>query len=161
MDRRADLIVGTAAADVAVERFINICIGWSRGAREQGDRSQNLARLAVAALRNVYLQPRALHGMADVARKTFYGGDALARQASRRGNARPGWMPIHQDCTRSTHRDTAAELGAREMESVAQDPEQRNVRSGVDHVRFAVDLKRNVSHICPRRPPIPTLSAWP
>jgi len=60
-------------------------------------------------------------------------------------------MPIYQDCTRSAHGDTAAEFCTRQMENVAQYPEQRNVRRDVDHVRFAVDLKRNACHICPRR----------
>src|ERR1700678_4062127 len=89
--------------------------------------------------------------MADVARETFNGGDALSHQSHRRSHAGSNGMPIHQDCTRSAHGHTAAELRARQMENVAQYPEQRNVRRGVDHVRLAVDLKRNASHICPRR----------
>src|SRR5580658_8346148 len=88
--------------------------------------------------------------MADVARETFNRGDALPYKSGRRTHAGPNWMPIHQDCTRSAHGDTATELRARQMEKVAQYPEQRNVRRGVDHARFAVYLKRNACHICPR-----------
>jgi hypothetical protein len=60
-------------------------------------------------------------------------------------------MPVHQDGTRPAHSDAAAELGARQMEEVAQYPQQWNVRRGCDYVRFAVDLKRNARHIYPRR----------
>src|SRR5277367_5386925 len=88
--------------------------------------------------------------MADVARETFNLGDAFPYKSGRRSHAGPNWMPIHQDCTRSAHGDTAAELRAGQMEKVAQYPEQRDVRRGVDHVRFAVDLKRNACHFCPR-----------
>src|ERR1700722_13223745 len=89
--------------------------------------------------------------MAGVARETFNGGDALPCQSRRRSHAGPNWMPVHQDGTRSAHGNTAAELRARQMEDVAQYPEQWNVRRGCDYVRFAVDLKRNACHICPRR----------
>ena len=57
--------------------------------REQRDRHHDLARLAVAALRHVFLDPRGLHRMETARRRqSFDGRDALPRHRADRRHAR-------------------------------------------------------------------------
>src|SRR5579863_8164926 len=62
VDCAADGVVGPAAADVSAHGFVDITVGGMAGLAEQRDRRHDLAGLAVAALRHVFLDPRLLYG---------------------------------------------------------------------------------------------------
>src|SRR4051812_24396441 len=61
LDRFLDALVGAATADVAAHRRINVGVGRMGVFIEQGAGRHDLARLAVAALHDVDLDPGVLH----------------------------------------------------------------------------------------------------
>src|SRR5438477_7822919 len=71
MDRFADLLIGTAAADVATHGFIDIGVRWTGLLRQKRRRRHDLTGLAIAALWNIDFDPRLLNRMAAVGGKTF------------------------------------------------------------------------------------------
>src|SRR5438093_6573876 len=62
MDGGADALVRAAAADVG-HRRVDVAVGGMRSFREQRRGGHDLPRLAVAALRHVFLEPRAMRGV--------------------------------------------------------------------------------------------------
>src|SRR5690606_26031381 len=60
LDGLADARVGTAAADVAAHCLVDVLVGRVRVAVQQRLRREDLARLAVTALRRASLDPRLL-----------------------------------------------------------------------------------------------------
>src|SRR6476646_6602092 len=72
LHRRLDAIVRAAATDVGHHRD-DVVLARLRIVAEKRRRGHDLARLAVAALRNVELRPRALHRMRAVRGKAFDG----------------------------------------------------------------------------------------
>src|SRR5687767_11863799 len=60
LDAFADPQIGTAAADVAIHRGIDLYVGWLVVGAEQRGGRHNLAGLTVAALRHVDFSPRDL-----------------------------------------------------------------------------------------------------
>src|SRR6267378_889885 len=65
LDRRANPLVGAAAADVPGHRLVDIAIGGLRRLGEQAGGLHDLPALAVAALRDVQAAPRRLDALAD------------------------------------------------------------------------------------------------
>src|SRR5260370_40096984 len=65
LDRRANPLVGAAAADVAGHGLVDIAIGELRRLGEQAGGLHDLPALAVAALRDVQAAPRSLDALAD------------------------------------------------------------------------------------------------
>src|SRR4029077_15338129 len=76
-DRRADALIGPATADVGDGGF-DIGVGRLRVVPQQRRDRHDHAALAIAALRNVELEPGLLHGMQDAARGEALDGDDLA-----------------------------------------------------------------------------------
>src|SRR5260370_12873666 len=81
MDGLADSLVGAAAADVAAHGIVDVGVGGLGFFREQRDRGHNLARLAIAALRNLFLHPALLHLMAAIGGQAFNGRNFLTPNA--------------------------------------------------------------------------------
>ena len=79
MDRLADAVVGAAAANVACQRRIDVRVRGIFVFGEQRRRRHDLPRLAVAALRHFFGDPRFLQRMAAVGRQSFDGDHFLAR----------------------------------------------------------------------------------
>ena len=67
LDGRTDARVGGAATDIAAHRHVDVVVGGNGDAGEQRGRGHDLARLAVAALRHVQLDPGGLDVVADLA----------------------------------------------------------------------------------------------
>ncbi len=67
MDGGANAVIGAAAADVAVHRLIDVAVARLGDLRQQARRGHDLPGLAIAALRDVVLDPRRLDGLADLA----------------------------------------------------------------------------------------------
>src|SRR3989442_5797015 len=65
LDRRANALIGAAAADVACHGLVDVVVGGLRRFREQAGGLHDLAALAVAALRDVEAPPRRLDAATD------------------------------------------------------------------------------------------------
>src|SRR4051812_44146936 len=78
VDRRANALVGAAAADVG-HRRVDVAVARVRILREQRGRRHDLSRLAVAALRNVEREPRLLDRRRARRRQPLDRDDAIAR----------------------------------------------------------------------------------
>ena len=129
--------------------FIAATISSSDGfgvAREQGGAAHDLAGLAVAALRHVDLLPRALRGMIAVGRQAFDGGDAAAGDLADRRRARPRRDAVEMNGAGAAEAAAAAELGADEIEVIAQRPEQRRVGIDLQLDGAVIDGQRNDGH---------------
>src|SRR2546422_9686302 len=64
MNGAPDSRIRPAAANVAGQRLVDVLIGWIGNLFQQHRCAHNLSRLAIPALRYVYLKPGALQGMA-------------------------------------------------------------------------------------------------
>ena len=73
--------------------------------------------------------------------KTLNGGDLGLAEPPDRGHAGTHSGAVDQHRAGAALREPAAELGAVELEIVAQDIKQRRVRLGVDRAGTAVDLQ--------------------
>jgi hypothetical protein len=74
MNRAANSRVGTAAEDISGHRGIDVGVVRAGIALEKRDRGHDLSGLAIAALRNVDLQPGFLHRVAAIVGQPFNGG---------------------------------------------------------------------------------------
>src|SRR5690349_4773621 len=152
MDGGANALIGPAAANVR-HGGVDIRVGRMRILGEQRSGRHDLARLAVAALRHVLLDPRLLHRLRAILREAFDGrhlfpGDGRDGQhAGARGDA------VQVDGARAALRDAAAELRAGEAERVPQHPEQGRVGRDVHGLALAVDGETDRGHerASPRR----------
>src|SRR5579884_3590303 len=78
MNRLPNVLIGSAAAEIAAHRLINFAVRGTWFARQQGGRGHDLAGLAVATLRDIHLDPGTLNRMGGVRRKTFDRHNGLA-----------------------------------------------------------------------------------
>jgi len=138
MDGRPDAAVGRAAADVPAHRLVDVAVGRRRVARQERRRRHDLAGLAVAALRYVDLLPGELHGMGAVLRQALDRRDLLALGARDRHAATALRLAVDVHGAGPAEGPAAAELGALEVEFVAEYPEQGHLRRRVDRRRLAV-----------------------
>src|SRR5437763_7684087 len=145
VDRRPDALIRAAAANVG-HGGIDVGVGGVRLLGEQRRRGHDLARLAVAALRHVFRDPRPLHRVGAVLGQAFDRRDALVgdRGNGQHAGARGDALQMHG--AGAALRDATAELGARESERVAQHPEERRVGCDVDGFALAVDGEGNRGH---------------
>ena len=112
MNSFADARVGSAAAEISRHGVINVGIRWVCVHGEQRRGAHHLSRLAVTALRDLHLEPRALHGMREVGRQPLDGRDALALDRPQRSDARAEGVAVNMHSTRAAKRHAAAELRA-------------------------------------------------
>src|SRR2546426_11207508 len=145
MDGGADALVGAAATDVG-HRRVDVGVGGVRILREQRRGGHDLPRLAVAALRHVFLDPRALHRVRAVLGQAFDRRHALAGDGGHGQHAGARRDAIQVDGAGAALGDAAAELGAGEPEGVTQHPEERRVGGDVDRFAFAVDGEADRGH---------------
>src|SRR5207247_990578 len=145
IDGGADALIGAAATDVG-HRRIDVGVRGMRVLREQGRGGHDLPRLAVAALRHVFLDPRALHRVRAVLGQAFDRGDAFAGDGGHGQHAGAGGDAVQMDGAGAALGDAAAKLGAGEAEGVTQHPEERRVGGDVDRFAFAVDGESDGGH---------------
>src|SRR5256885_7892148 len=149
MDRFADALVSSAAADIAAHEVVDVGVAGVGLLGKQGHRGHDLPGLAIAALRNILFDPGLLHRMAAVGGKPFDGGDLLTgnRGNGRLAGARGLSVDVHG--TRAAESRSTAEFCAGFVERVAQHPEQRHLRADVHGFGLSVENKSD-GH---RRPP--------
>src|SRR5262245_25986577 len=148
MDRPANPRIGPAPAQVAAHRVVDVGVGRIRFLRQQAGRRHHLPRLAIAALRDLYFQPRLLYWVAQVAREPFDRGHDLpfgARHRSDAGTDRVA-VEINRAATAESHAATIFRAGQPEV--FAQNPQQRLFRLGLNRDQLAVDSEDNLFHGC-------------
>jgi hypothetical protein len=101
---------------------------------------------AVAALRDVRLDPRQLQRVPQVGGQALDGHHLLARGPPHGGDARPDGLGVEVDGAGAAQGHAAAELGAGEAQGFAEDPEQRRVAGDVHRAVLAIDVE--VDHAC-------------
>src|SRR5690348_1000309 len=147
MNRGANALVRPAAADVARHRGVNLLVRRLRVLREKCRGGHELSRLAVAALRHLFGDPRVLQALSDVVRgERFDRGDRLPRCSGdrRRAGSHGRAIEMHRACAAQRH--TASELGAGHVERITQHPEQRGVGRDINGVTTAVDGEGESTH---------------
>ena len=111
MNRRADTLVRRTAAQVASHRAIDVGIGRLLLAAQQTHRAHHLAALAVAALRNVVLDPSVEHSLADlVIGNVFRRGDLLTRHRGDRQHTTTRGLAVQVHRARTARRNAATEF---------------------------------------------------
>src|ERR1700722_3141290 len=78
LDGGADALIGSAGADVAVHRAVDIGVGRMRRLLQKGDGLHDLTSLAIAALGHIDLAPGLLDGVISFRVQAFDGDDRLA-----------------------------------------------------------------------------------
>src|SRR5215471_7332003 len=137
----ADALIGAAATDIR-HGVIDIVVARIGIFHEQRSRSHDLARLAIAALRNVDGSPRLLHGMhRSVLRQTFDGGDLLALDRAHRHRARTHRNAVDVHRARAALRDAAAVFRAGETDVLADHPQEWRVTFHLHVVRRPIDVE--------------------
>src|SRR5258705_7028341 len=134
--------VGPAAADVARHGGVDVSVRGLGLDGEQGGCAHDLAHLAVTTLGHVQRRPGRLHLLADGRGAEALDGRDLLAHGQRGGRAaRAHRLAVDVHGAGAAEGHPASELGAGQAESVAQDPEQRRGRVGVDTSRLAVDIE--------------------
>ena len=124
LDRFANPQVRGAPTQIPGHRGVDLRVGRLRCLREQRRGRHDLSGLAVAALRDVDLLPRALHGMRAVSRESLDRGDTRAPPTAETGvthertalpfrctvhaphcaTPHPYFVPTRSSSSRSTHK---------------------------------------------------------
>src|SRR5262245_388673 len=154
--RANDAVMGAAAAEIACERRAHIRLVRLRIAVEQLLGRHDHAVGTVAALRGLLLDEGGLQRMRIRDRaEPFDGGDLARRYRADRGDAGARCLAVDQHGAGAALRQSTAELGAVELEIVAQHVEQRRVGLGRDRAAHAVDFEIDRHTASPRsgRPP--------
>src|SRR5262245_29874670 len=137
-----DAIVRAAAAEIAVEALAHLLLARPRIGIEQCLRAHDHAVGAVAALRRLLADEGALERVRFVDRaQPLDGGDTGIAERPDLGDAGADWPPVGQHRAGAALGKAAAELGAVELEIVAQNIEQRRVRLGRHRPAHAVDVQ--------------------
>src|SRR5262245_39636551 len=131
MDRLSDPVVCAATAGVRDGR-VDVGIGGIWTTLEQSKRAHDHARLAIAALRRVEFLPRDLHRMAAVSGDAFDSCDLLTLRRAGGETAGSHSLTIHVYSACTALPDAATELGSRQPNMIANDPEQGSLRIGVN-----------------------------
>jgi len=132
MNGLADAQVGAAAAQIAAHGFVDFRIGWLGVFGEERGGRHDLARLAVATLRNIQFHPGLLQSMRGVGREAFDGGDVSINGSPERRHAGALWLSIDVNGTSAALANPATVFGAVKVENIAQHPQQGGVGGGVD-----------------------------
>src|SRR5262245_32680551 len=140
LDRLADALIGSAAADVAFHRRVDVGVGRPGLLFEHRGGLHDLTALAIAALRDVGLPPCLLNGVIGLRAQAFDGHDRLPGHAPHRELAAARGGPVHVNRAGAAQPLAAAVLRTRQPQLVAQVPQQ-------GHIRLAVELTADAIHI--------------
>src|SRR5260370_9775628 len=140
LHRVHDLRVSGAAAEVALQRGADRHAVGTRLPVEEGERGQEHARRAKAALHGAVAHERVLERMqASVALESAQGRAGAAAQPGRQHQAARRRAPVEQHGADAAHALVAALLDVEDAERVAQQLEERLVGAPLDLARAAVE----------------------
>ncbi len=147
LDGREDPRIRAAAADVARERSDDVLRARIGVRLQQGDRRDDHSGRAVAALKRLFLEKRRLDRMEPaVLGEPLDRDDLLARRFGDRRLAGRRRLPVEQHHAGAALTFPATVLGSGQLETIAQDREERFVGRGVDGSRSAVDGENDSGH---------------
>ena len=125
MDSRPNALLGTASAQVPLERCVDLLVGRSWRLPQQRHCRDDLTSLAVAALRNASIQPSLLHGVQLLpVGKALYSRDGAFLHVLDRHDAGALRRAVKQDGAGTTQADPAAVFGANKAQMLAQNHEE-------------------------------------
>ena len=146
MNGFANSRIRSAAADGIGHHGIDQLICRLGILAQERARRHDHSRLAISALRHVFFDPRALTGMARIWRQAL-NCHKTSRRSFRRGNlASAQRLSVFKDGAGTANADAATKLRSRQVELIAQDPEQRRVIIDIECMRGAVDGDPNFAH---------------
>ena len=136
-----------AAAEMPVERLDRPGpVGIGGGPQIVGDGDDQAAR-AIAALRGVFFEKRALHGVElAVVAEPLDGDDLAALEFGHGADAAQHLLPVGNHRAGAALLEPAAELGAHQPEPVAQHVDQRRIGVRLDLADRAVDRQGELGH---------------
>ena len=142
LDRRQNPRIRAAATDVVPEPGSDrVVIGLGRGL-EQGDRRQDHARRAVAALEGALREKRLLNPVELAGRREALDRqDLMALRRRHQRSAASNGLPVDEDCAGATDALATAGLRTGDVELVAQDPEEGPLRLTRNRSGGAVDVQ--------------------
>src|SRR5262245_27933624 len=139
VDRRAHLLEGAAATYIG-DRAIDVRVSGLGLVLKQSRHRHDHARLAIAALWHVVLDPGLLHLVQSAALgKALDGPDVLALGGADGKRAGAHCLALNMNCAGAALGDAAAILGTRESNLFSDDPQQRSVRVHFNRTGLPVD----------------------
>src|SRR6202050_3314575 len=148
----AHLLEGAAPADIG-DGVVDVGVGRLRIVLEQGRDRHDHAALAIAALRNVVIDPGLLNLVQDaVDGETLNGGDLLADGFTDRYSAGAHRNAVDMDRARAALCNTATVFGAGQADIFPDCPKKWRIVFDVNVDCFAVD-----SEVCHRVPLISSI----
>src|SRR3989442_7374002 len=121
LDRAHDARIGAAAAHVRAHVVLDLLARRARVRREQRRGAHELARLAVAALRDALGEPRALQRVHAIGREALDRGDRFALHARHRHQAGEHALAVDVHQAGAALARAAAEFGAGAFQFFAHD----------------------------------------
>ena len=132
MNGLANAQIRAAAAQIAAHGFVDFAVGWLGVFGQKRGGRHDLARLAVATLRNIQFHPGLLKSMRGVGREAFNGGDMSVDGRAKRRDAGALWLSVDMNGTSAALANAATIFGAVKVQDIAQHPQQGGVGGGVD-----------------------------
>jgi hypothetical protein len=140
MDGVFDALVTAAAADITRHRFAYLIVSWFCVVHEERGGLHNLAGLAIAALRDIYLAPGLLNGVITRWMKAFDRRDLPVDHVGNRSDAGAYGVLTDNNGACATESLAATKLRARQSDFITEKPEQRKIRVAVPISFLAVNL---------------------
>src|SRR5450432_1302960 len=148
VDGLAHLLEGAATADIG-DGLVDVLVGRLRLVLEQCGHCHDHAALAIAALRNVVIDPGLLHLVQRaVISQPLDGGDLLADGIGDHDAAGTRRHSVDMDRAGAALCNAATIFGAGQADIFPDRPEQRRIRLDVDVKSFAIDCE-----VCHRASP--------
>src|SRR6516225_12416970 len=141
LDRGDDAAISAAAADIAIHVGDDLIASRSGVLFEQSGRLHDLARLAIAALRDLLGDPSLLQRVARIRRQAFDRRDLLAANIRQLRTARADGLSVDVDSAGAALSDAAAEFRPSQLEMLAYHPKQWRIGLCFHAHGFAVDRK--------------------
>jgi hypothetical protein len=146
-----DARIGSAAANVALERAANFGFVGLWTFLEEADAREDHAGRAISALERVLIEEGLLNWMKPpVLFEALDGGDLFASDRENAGDAGAHGRAVDQDGAGAALALAASVLGAGEGEVVAEDPEEHAVGVEDDAVMLLVEDELHTSILRPR-----------
>jgi hypothetical protein len=164
MNSRNNPIVGSAAADIAIERVFDLCVRGIRIFAQQGDTGEEHAGRAIAALQSIAIYKTLLKRMETTAfGKTLYGRDFTVANCATFGLAGTRGRAAKKYCAGAALIFAATILRSGQIQFVAEHPKERALgicldgpAPTVDHEVHALSLFQSIgvkrSRFVPFRP---------
>jgi len=139
MNCGADAGICAAPTQIARHRFVNLGISWCRIFSKKAGCLHDLARLAVAALRNLSVGPSGLYGVqGGGGAEAFDCGNRGPRHVAQQGLAGPHRLPVDLHRAGPARGDATAEFRSGQVQPFAQRPKQRHVGRQIQRLVLAV-----------------------